>query len=1090
MRLPALQLTPHGRYLIPHQPTDGTRAQRDADAGYDVQQVLEFLGRPTSNVARDASVCASKRRRTGGGWTIDLADTLLLAGRNQQRGLEFRFLLGIAAPYLVTGQSSEPEQVPEEFKAATSLTSMRTPRLDLVDVQQGAPRRKQIFDMLLRLIAPSRNRENLARGLADVFRGDEALLAQVVMESSSALRTHLCHELTAGADLARHIMCSQIVRMVSHRRYLKLRKLEATLEVKFQGFEGIFALPARRASQEAADNLPALPAFDVTVEDEGRSVGLTFKLDDLLKAILRYPSVREVARGRCLVLKMCGDAARLIKKENITVSSLVIVFPGCGGSVKSVVVTGAYVGDDHHRQLRAHLHLGLFADLKRLAAEGLRDVPEAIHDYGVPVEYYFVVDGAFERDVVGDTSAAGLQPISGLHVHKDDLGQRLFRFWQEEDQAEDRLEAAVLLEDASAKKRAEFAAGHGGVRGLSLLGIDGKGLVKLDVMHGVFNIWKHYLGPAFSVMLETDSFQGFEDALRKAGVHFKVYEKPFKSFSIQNGAYYDRLQDDDVWRSAFEKMRTNGFECEAAVLTYIGLLISRIVRLLMDRRSGCTIWLQYFVDVEVLGAALLIAFGDDAIKPSPFGMICKLPDYIAWIKDIEVMLGLEEGSLSILDMFHNGQYEQRHISFSREMLDGRRGGGRDAAATAGLGLLANVITDIGNTTTAQYIQLYDALLGDMHRFALDQILDGGMGANVQERLQRYASRYGAFREKHAKSSKDSLEDWLSLSGPPPAPAQAPRDDDDADVPEAIEGDDSASASGDEEDHAGDEDPPWMTVEPLAPQTAADDAAAAATRAPTKQAKSGVLAECVVGATALKIVTTGDAPREVVVNKHGVRIYIQLEGDELGVSVFWPWNAIEAIDHAPGAKVLHLTACVAAGRPIVARQHKEPGKKAGDPPKLKWGTAASSDPTPNKIATSKVSWTLRVKMPTGWAHVYEWLQKYAKTGPSTRITFAAGRSNLNEYDALDAAQDAVEDTTPRGLPPDVVPLLAFPIQCQESVLELEQMRHRWQNLLPRDVFDEDMSLRFRSAVLKDLDEFVFTTVPSRFSDEIPAVFGAD
>ena len=112
-----------------------------------------------------------------------------------------------------------------------------------------------------------------------------------------------------------------------------------------------------------------------------------------------------------------------------------------------------------------------------------------------------------------------------------------------------------------------------------------------------------------------------------------------------------------------------------------------------------------------------------------------------------------------------------------------------------------------------------------------------------------------------------------MSGPPPAPAQAPRDDDDADVPEAIEGDDSASASGDEEDHAGDEDPPWMTVEPLAPQTAADDAAAAATRAPTKQAKSGVLAECVVGATALKIVTTGDAPREVVVNKHGVRIYI-------------------------------------------------------------------------------------------------------------------------------------------------------------------------------------------------------------------------
>ena len=58
-----------------------------------------------------------------------------------------------------------------------------------------------------------------------------------------------------------------------------------------------------------------------------------------------------------------------------------------------------------------------------------------------------------------------------------------------------------------------------------------------------------------------------------------------------------------------------------------------------------------------------------------------------------------------------------------------------------------------------------------------------------------------------------------------------------------------------------------------------------------------------------------------------------------------------------------------------------------------------------------------------------------------------------------------------------------------MLELEQKRHRWHSL-PRDVFNEELSLRFRSAVLKDLDEFVFTIVPSRVSDEIPAVFGAD
>ena len=216
--LPALQRTPHGPYLIPLRPTDGTRAQRDAGTGYDLQQVLAFLGRPTSNVARDASGLPSKRQRTGGGYTIDLPDTLLLAGRNQKWPLEFRHLLGIAAPYLVTGQSSEPEQVPEEVKAARSLTSMSTPRLDLVDVQQGAPRRKQIFDMLLRLVAPSRNRENLARGLADVFRGDEALLAQVVMESSSALRTHLCHELTAGAEAVGDVLRD---RSGLHRRQLR-----------------------------------------------------------------------------------------------------------------------------------------------------------------------------------------------------------------------------------------------------------------------------------------------------------------------------------------------------------------------------------------------------------------------------------------------------------------------------------------------------------------------------------------------------------------------------------------------------------------------------------------------------------------------------------------------------------------------------------------------------------------------------------------------------------------------------------------------------------------------------------------------------
>ena len=43
---------------------------------------------------------------------------------------------------------------------------------------------------------------------------------------------------------------------------------------------------------------------------------------------------------------------------------------------------------------------------------------------------------------------------------------------------------------------------------------------------------------------------------------------------------------------------------------------------------------------------MIICFGDNAIKPSPFGMVVKLPQYLMWIAELEDLARLGRGTFS------------------------------------------------------------------------------------------------------------------------------------------------------------------------------------------------------------------------------------------------------------------------------------------------------------------------------------------------------------------------------------------------------------------------------------------------------------
>ena len=567
--------------------------------------------------------------------------------------------------------------------------------------------------------------------------------------------------------------------------------------------------------------------------------------------------------------------------------------------------------------------------------------------------------------------------------------------------------------------------------------------------------------------------------MKRYKVHYKVYkgDGDKRAFSINNGTYYGRLQGDAFWREAFRGLRLRGHQSLAAVLSYLGVRIAHLVSLVLDRKTGCRQWLEYFVEANVYAAGMIICFGGNAIKPSPFGMVVKLPQYLMWIAELEDLARLGRGTFSAVDVFHNGQFESKHIALAKSLLDGRRGGGQDKVAESALGLLATVVTELGNTCGAQYTQLHDGLLADFHAFALRQILEGGFAADAEKRAKRYARIYGGVSRADAADATRPMEDWLGLGGPPAAAASSDDDADPSDAPD----DESDLDDADDAQKDAQKNLWWTGVDVAPPLTAEDDAAAVATRAPTQQASSGVLTAFSAGGDALNVDVSSVAPRKAVLDKDGVRFFFKLNADELGVCCRWPWDDVESINVVKNGTTLWLAA---RRSPVVSRQYREETRKLGEEPvtKLLWSTAASPDPTPNNVATSRRAWKLTASTNRGFNAVYDWLERNLLTAPPTRISFTAGAANAETYSAAPAPAAAAADAAPKPSQPEVAPCLAYPDQCRDALLSLERLRVKYQRHMPADVFDASAYKRFQTALVGDLKKLVFVDFTASIRDQ--------
>jgi hypothetical protein len=73
-----------------------------------------------------------------------------------------------------------------------------------------------------------------------------------------------------------------------------------------------------------------------------------------------------------------------------------------------------------------------------------------LHDLPVPVRFWIVPDGAIERELLANSSAASTYPIPGIPITSHDLSTRIFDgLWQLDGQEIDRIEASVVLDGAS-----------------------------------------------------------------------------------------------------------------------------------------------------------------------------------------------------------------------------------------------------------------------------------------------------------------------------------------------------------------------------------------------------------------------------------------------------------------------------------------------------------------------------------------------------------------------------------------------------------------------------------------------------------------
>ena len=584
----------------------------------------------------------------------------------------------------------------------------------------------------------------------------------------------------------------------------------------------------------------------------------------------------------------------------------------------------------------------------------------------------------------------------------------------------------------------------------------------------------------YVVAVELGVADAFCAALKTAKVFHRTSTKQGEPcFAINNGKYYDRLYQIELWYVLFAALRAN-HASTASALTYLGVLTSRTLAIVNDRRTTAKLWMVLNIHVLCLAAAETIAIGNFVIKPAQFGLTKKLPRELMANRALEHRVGFPEDSLALCDTNSNAQFEASHRQTATSIHDGVRGGGAQSSVTKTLGpKLAAKTTPAANTIKAE--AALTAAAGNLNReeFALRQVHEGGVEADAARSLSKTSRVYGETSAATQRSSEidESLRPLLEgrqIGDVVMADAKAAASD--ARAAPAAEaggggGDDDGLADEDDDDDAHGDDAD-IVEEAAALGLAADDDddvvnaetanADVASRGP-RSVSSKSFASISIGDHDVLFETT--AEKKITTTKDFVCIAFRVPGARFTSKVAFPFDAFESVYHDTGYLAMVLAD---DATPIFWIQYETMDKNSKV--RRAWSKVNNEDPTKDRVASTYRAIVLKASASDAFTSVVkDCFEKIVSDGPKVRKGKLPVAERGVKYDPPKQAAKAAA-APDKGV--KRINVRHFADAVVEYLLKVEETRLDFLGRLAAelpDVFDETAATAFEKRLRQRLEE---------------------
>jgi hypothetical protein len=598
-----------------------------------------------------------------------------------------------------------------------------------------------------------------------------------------------------------------------------------------------------------------------------------------------------------------------------------------------------------------------------------------------------------------------------------------------------------------------------------------------------------------------------------------------------------------AWDSALECLRGVGCTGEHSALLFCAKLVTRVLCNCTHPDTRASDWFDISISSLAAGTALRIALADRAIKPGPFSMLVLYPLAVKALRTLEKQVGLPADSASARDCYSEAPFEQQHIASVNELLGHSRGGGVTAVKRAEELLgpsLAAKVGPPGQTCAAQLSMLSMCIRGEQRNFATEWTTSRDVAKDRErsaKRRKRTSFKYGGSVGGNGDSpmARGPLGHLLchpDLPAPSPAPAPAPapssapapapasaapdpepenttaeapddaaapKDDDDENM--NSEDDKKAESSSSDDDDGGDDDDDdeksaaSLSDDEFEPGEEDDDIfgglgrvvvdgafsqedseAAANAAGPTSSVDTGKVSKILVGTTLLLIDMEPAAPRVLKITPTHLRVLFRLGGSQVAFAAVMPWKRIEKCFFTAEGQGATL---VLRGPPTFWCQHKESATKANAEPKMIWSQASVTDPTPGKVGSKCVMWTLSATRSGGFRNAQKYIEGLEQSKRPDLMPEPPAASDEVFAPAAPVAEG--DEEVPRGVPlgaqTDVPHCRSHPKQVVQFLRKLDELLSDALERRPRhvpDVFDDEKTQQFmqvyRGALKKIVAEF--------------------